>query len=415
MCAGGEHTKGLDTGKGLVRTFIYMNGTSTPNRRFHLLTSAFAATSGRSAAPMRSLATKFLAVTAIVVAGATVLTPAAYAWSNNDDAMASHLSVTAGYAAASDGNCTFHPVYGWDCVVNMSGVPSAVSLADFEAADPEIVADGADIYLYSTNTFVFGNPLNLPVRKLEFPEWKHYGDTMPELGSWAEKGNTWAPGVHEVDGRWVVYYTARVAGTTDDPAFPAGEQCIGVAVADEPTGPFVDSSDAPFICQHDLGGSIDASPFTDVDGSMWLTWKSDSNAPHIGGVSRLYSQQLSADGLGLVGSPTVILVADRAWEQPLIENPEFVRRSDGKLMLTYSAGWWAGSSYSTGTAFCASPMGGCVKAGQWLTTGDGLVGPGGASFLTIGDSRFVAFHTWHDGAVFNEWGIRSLAFAAVDL
>ncbi len=29
MCAGGERTKGLDTGKGLVRTFIYMNNTTT--------------------------------------------------------------------------------------------------------------------------------------------------------------------------------------------------------------------------------------------------------------------------------------------------------------------------------------------------------------------------------------------------
>ena len=383
---------------------------------------------------MRSLAAKFITVTAIVVVGATVLTPAAHAGSNNDDATApsnrvvesnmfaieafltndfdglsgdtrDSLSKTVDHAAVIDLE-----------VVSMPGVSSTGSLTDFEAADPEVVVDGADIYLYSTNTFVFGVvPLNLPVRKLEFPEWKHHGDAMPEIGSWAEKGNTWAPGVHEVDGRWVVYYTARVAGTTGDPAFPAGEQCIGVAVADEPTGPFVDSSDAPFICQHDLGGSIDASPFTDVDGSMWLTWKSDSNAPHVGGVSRLYSQQLTADGLGLVGSPTVLLVADRAWEQPLIENPDFVRRSDGTLMLTYSAGWWTGRSYSTGTALCTSPAGGCVKAGQWLATGDGLVGPGGASFLTIGGNQFVAFHKWHDGAVFNEGGFRSLAYAAVDL
>jgi len=382
---------------------------------------------------MRPLAIKFLTVIAIVVTGATVLTPAAYAESNNEDAMTPSSSVVgpnmpdteafltndfdglAGDVLDSLSKTIDHAAVIDFEVVSMPGVSSAVSLTDFEAADPELVVDGADIYLYSTNTFVFGNPLNLPVRKLEFPEWKHYGDAMPELGSWAEEGNTWAPGVHEVDGRWVVYYTARVAGTTDDPAFPAGEQCIGVAVADEPSGPFVDSFDTPFVCQHDLGGSIDASPFTDVDGSMWLTWKSDSNAPHIGGVSQLHSQQLTADGLGLVGLPTVILVVDQSWEQPLIENPDFVRHSDGTLMLAYSAGWWAGRSYSTGTALCTSPAGGCVKAGQWLTTTHDLVGPGGASFLTIGGSQFVAFHTWHGGAVFNEGSFRSLVFAAVDL
>ena len=89
MCGGHGHTNGLDTGKGLVRTFIYMNKTTTPNRRFHRLTSTFATTSGRSTVPMSSLVTKFLAVTAIfVVAGATALVPAAHAWSDDDAAVA---------------------------------------------------------------------------------------------------------------------------------------------------------------------------------------------------------------------------------------------------------------------------------------------------------------------------------------
>ena len=80
MCAGGEHTKGLDTGKGLVRTFIYMNNTTNPNIRFHHLTSAFATTAGRLVAPMRSLVTKFLTVTVIfVMAGTTVFAPSAFA------------------------------------------------------------------------------------------------------------------------------------------------------------------------------------------------------------------------------------------------------------------------------------------------------------------------------------------------
>ena len=89
MCAGGERTNGLGTGKGLVRTFIYMNTTSTPNRHFHLLTSSFATTAGRLVVPMRSLVTKLLAVTTIVVvAGTTVLAPSAAAWSSADDAVA---------------------------------------------------------------------------------------------------------------------------------------------------------------------------------------------------------------------------------------------------------------------------------------------------------------------------------------
>ena len=85
MCAGGERTKGLDTGKGLVRTFIYMNNTTTPNMRFHHLTSTFATTAGRLVAPMRSLVTKFLAVTAIFLLASTVFAPSAFASSSSDD------------------------------------------------------------------------------------------------------------------------------------------------------------------------------------------------------------------------------------------------------------------------------------------------------------------------------------------
>ena len=85
MCAGHGHTNGLDIGKGLVRTFIYMNKTNTPNGPFHRLTSTSATTSGRSTVLMRSLVTKILAVTAIfVVAGSTALVPAAHAWSTDD-------------------------------------------------------------------------------------------------------------------------------------------------------------------------------------------------------------------------------------------------------------------------------------------------------------------------------------------
>ena len=82
MCGGHGHTNGLDTGKGLVRTFMYMNNTeiqtNTSNGHFNRLTSIFTAATERLAVPMSSLTTKMIAVTAIiVVAGTTALAPAA--------------------------------------------------------------------------------------------------------------------------------------------------------------------------------------------------------------------------------------------------------------------------------------------------------------------------------------------------
>ena len=93
MRGGHRHTNGLDTAKRVLRTFICMNGTeiqtNTSNGRCHRLTSIFAAATGRSAVPMRSLTTKILAAMAIfVVAGTTALAPAALAWSDDDAAVA---------------------------------------------------------------------------------------------------------------------------------------------------------------------------------------------------------------------------------------------------------------------------------------------------------------------------------------
>ena len=60
-------------------------------------------------------------------------------------------------------------------------------------------------------------------------------------------------------GTFVLYYSA-LDGVT-------GEQCISEAVATQPQGPYVDSSKTPLVCQLNLGGSMDPSPFVGADGT----------------------------------------------------------------------------------------------------------------------------------------------------
>ena len=282
----------------------------------------------------------------------------------------------------------------------------------FEARDPELVFDESTAYLYTTNIFaVWGEPINLPVWRTEdFTDYEFLGDGLEELGVWAEDSWTWAPGVIKINpNKWIVFYTARMEGTTDDPAYPAGVQCIGKAISSGPgtqftDSSFIDSSEVPFICQEALGGSIDASPFRDEDGSLWLVWKADTNAPHIAGTACLYAQKLSSNGENLLGSPANILCKDQSWEEPLIENPDFFRDGVGDLWLSYSAGWWDSDSYSTGLASCASPLGPCEKEGQWLSTADGLVGPGGVTFASDGEDDYIVVCSWEGGAGFDEGG-----------
>ena len=66
------------------------------------------------------------------------------------------------------------------------------------------------------------------------------------------------------------------------------------AVAANPKGPFVDSRTEPLVCQTDQGGTIDASPFRDADGKLYLYYKSDGNA--VGKRTIIWGQRLSDDG-----------------------------------------------------------------------------------------------------------------------
>ncbi|MDZ7731826.1 MAG: family 43 glycosylhydrolase [Acidimicrobiia bacterium] len=132
-------------------------------------------------------------------------------------------------------------------------------LFEGDYADPFVLTDGAVLHLYTTNTV----DQNVPVLRsglglLALPA----GDALPDLPSWTEPGRVWAPSVLDTGDGYVLYYTSRE--TESD------LQCVGAAVADDPEGPFVDERDEPFVCQRDLGGTIDASPFTAPDGTRYL-------------------------------------------------------------------------------------------------------------------------------------------------
>ncbi len=275
-----------------------------------------------------------------------------------------------------------------------------VGRTGLNAPDPEIIFFEDEYFLFSTNGWSGKGFYNVPVWKSSnLRNWEWAGDALPKVGSWAQGLFTWAPGVLETDTGWVLYYTARVKGTTNDPNFPAGEQCIGVATSDRPQGPYVDRNDEPFICQHSLGGSIDPSPFIDKDGSFWLLWKSDANAPHVNAEVEIFSQELDQKGTTLLDEAVPIFGANVTGSR-IIENPDMVYYKNN-LYLVFSAGWWEDESYYTGTAVCNSPQSNCelfdfeAKSGTYL--GRPIVGPGGASVIDNGQEILVVFHIWVGG------------------
>ena len=275
---------------------------------------------------------------------------------------------------------------------------------DNDFPDPHILRVGDAYFGYSTNA---ANANIQVVTSENLVTWERHGDALPALPQWAAPnfGLTWAPGVIQLGDAFVMYYTTR--DTNSD------LQCVSVGVSGTPTGPFSDDSTEPFICQTELGGSIDPYPFRDEDGQLYLLWKNDGNC--CGYEIGLWVQPLSDDGLSLVGEPTELIRRDQAWERPLIENPAMVKDGDN-YYLFYSANWWESHEYAIGYAVCETMTGPCTKPLTEPLFGftPQVMGPGGEAFFTDTEGNlWMAYHAWTGANVGYPGGERSLRIEPV--
>ncbi len=267
--------------------------------------------------------------------------------------------------------------------------------------DPFVMRVGNTYYAYATTN---GGTINIRAIKSEdLIHRENLGDALPALPKWSvfNSGFTWAPGVVQIGDQFLMYYVARDKDVD--------RQCIGVAVSDDPAGPFVDPNTDAFICQATLGGSIDAYPFQDDDGKLYLLWKNDGNC--CGLDVGLWIQELSPDGLNLVGEPVQLIERDQPWERPLIENPAMVKHND-KYYLFYSGNWWESHEYAIGYAVCETVVGPCEKPlnEPWFKYKAPVMGPGGEAFFTDAEGNlWMAYHAWTGAAVgYSGGGERSL-------
>jgi beta-xylosidase len=255
--------------------------------------------------------------------------------------------------------------------------------------DPFVLRVDGTYYAYGTN----GDGMN--VRTLRSPDlvrWKAGKDALPELGSWAFTGRTWAPEVlRRGDGNFVLYYTALSSRLSS--------QCIGAAIASSPRGPFVDRGKQPLVCQKAEGGSIDASPFRDRDGALYLLWKNDGNC--CGVDTFIYAQRLSANGLKLLGRRTRLVKQDAKWEGQLVEAPTLWRQG-GRYYLFFSANAFDSALYAVGYARCKGPLGPCTDApgNPILDAACEAAGPGHQTIVRDDDGEtWMVYHAWPPHAV----------------
>jgi beta-xylosidase len=265
--------------------------------------------------------------------------------------------------------------------------------------DPFILPHGSEFLAYATNADE-GRANVQMARSTNLVDWEfvrdgdRLHDAMPDLPPWAEEGRTWAPEVIAHQGRYLLYFTARERRSE--------KQCVGVAAAADPRGPFTSDAAAPLVCQRDIGGTIDPAVFRDADGQLYLYFKNDGNA--IGRPTEIFVQRLAPDGLSLTGEPVALLRNDQPWEAHVIESPTMVRHGDS-YVLFFSAnhfGWEEHqrlSPYAMGYATCEGPMGPCTDAPENPIlhsyndrTAGCLSGPGHQAVFEAAGRQFIVFH-----------------------
>ena len=257
---------------------------------------------------------------------------------------------------------------------------------DKNFADPFVLEVDGTYYAYATGDLTWNIQVSTSP---DLVDWSSTREALPKLPLWQprSKGLTWAPEVIRTDAGFVMHYTTRDV--------QAGKQCLSVAVAEAPTGPFVDESEGPLVCQTELGGSIDSTPFRDEDGSLWLVWKNDGNC--CGMRTRFFIAPLDDLGTSLTGEPVDLgMDNDRPWERHVIEAPTVWREGD-TYYLFYSANDYGSPNYAVGYATSDDLDGPYTDAEEnpiLVSAGD-AAGPGHQSLIVDDDGElWMAYHAW---------------------
>lgn len=243
-------------------------------------------------------------------------------------------------------------------------------------------------YYAVTTTGNTSSPDKYPIHiSKDLQNWTKIGYVFNEttLPLWSKlKTDYWAPEIHEVNGKFLVYYTSH--DVEND------QLAIGVAVGDSPEGPYTSLDKALVVFSNTW--AADATLIRDPNGQLVLSWVSNYN---------IRARNLTDDGLAFKDNNTVLLIKpDQDWEGGETEAPWYLYRN-GYHYIFYSMNNFCGDKYALGVARSnVSSVGPYEKLPYpLLVSDDDFKGPGHGSIVRDIDGEGYVFvhHAYKAGAV----------------
>lgn len=294
--------------------------------------------------------------------------------------------------------------------------------------DPSAMVDGDTVYLYTGHDIAHGDSYVIDgwicYSTKDLLNWKYEGEILnAEDVSWAKpeddgeykgkKISAWAAQTVKHNGKYYFYYC-----TWDQTA--SGQQSIGVAVSDSPTGPFKDLG-KPVVSGKVTDFGTETSAWNDIDPTVWIE-KDDKGEEHrylAWGNGNYYICELNDDmisvkdqnGDGKITGGKSVKDADVIQKTSVTtytEAPWLYRRQDangnyyGQYYLFYASGWREGMSYATTDD---------LLNGEW-SEGKEIARPNVTSntnHMAVIDFKGKTYFIYHNGALAGGNGYRRVA------
>ena len=209
-------------------------------------------------------------------------------------------------------------------------------------ADPEGAVFNNEYWVFPTYSAEYKDQLHFDAfSSKDLVKWtKHENVLTNKEITWAWQA-MWAPSVVENNGKYYFFFGANDIQNNDE------KGGIGVAVADNPAGPYKDLLGCPLIDKIVNGAQpIDQFAFKDTDGKWYLIY---------GGWGHCNIVRLADDFKSIIPFDDGTLYREMTPEG-YVEGP-FMLKRNGKYYFMWSEGGWGGPDYSVAYAIADSPFG----------------------------------------------------------